>query len=240
MTGSGMSTAKQLLLSIVATTISIVLTFGTAIWLEKGKKEEAKREMVMMILYDLTGSIEQAEQADSMLRECFEQQVAVAENPKLLEQNPFIFTLLLARCSVSYTETVEHIFSSNIETINTLGNVLFAENVSNLYRLRREYQQQVCQQLAHDVETLGGCKDYSQVMAIDFAGQYILISGMLLNEMKEKLAQCQQMMDVSNTQLEAYRQKRQDMMETSASDSISKALLEEMNRNYQRLQEAQN
>ena len=45
--GSGMATLKQFLLSLVATTISIVLTFGTAAWLNDKKKEEAKREMVI-------------------------------------------------------------------------------------------------------------------------------------------------------------------------------------------------
>lgn len=63
--GSGMATLKQFLLSLVATTISIVLTFGTAAWLDGKKKEEARREMVMMILYDLASSIERAEQCDS-------------------------------------------------------------------------------------------------------------------------------------------------------------------------------
>ena len=34
-------TMKQFLLSLVATTISIVLTFGTAAWLDERKKNEA-------------------------------------------------------------------------------------------------------------------------------------------------------------------------------------------------------
>ena len=233
-----MGTAKQLLLSIVATSISIVLTFGTAIWLEKGQKEEAKREMVMMILYDLAGSIKQVEQTDSIFRECFEQQVAVAENPKLLEENPYVFIHLVARCDISYTETVERIFSSNIETINTLGNVLFAENVSDLYRLRMEYKNQICEKFKNELEKSENLRDYDQIMAIDFSEDYIVFSGLLLNDMKEKFAQCQEMMDVSDTELETYRQKRQDMTKTSTSDSVSKALIEEMNRNTQRLNAA--
>ena len=42
--GSGMSTAKQLLLTIVATSISIALTFGTAANIDSNKKEKEKRE----------------------------------------------------------------------------------------------------------------------------------------------------------------------------------------------------
>lgn len=43
--GSGLSSAKQFLLSIVATSISIALTFGTAAFLDHKKKESAKKEM---------------------------------------------------------------------------------------------------------------------------------------------------------------------------------------------------
>lgn len=231
-TGSGMGTVKQFLLSLVATTISIVLTFGTAGWLESRKKEADKREMVMMILYDLAGSIEQVIDADSLLREGFEQQLAVAENPDLLKQNRFLMTKYIP--TVSYTETVEQIFSSNIETINILGNVLFAENVSDIYRLRRLYKEIICDKFVQELDEAGGFVEYEQVISIDYPSEFIYLSSMLLNGMKEKFAQCQQMMDVSDADLQAYRQKRQKMTQTSAADSIKNALLEEAVQNNQR------
>ena len=234
--GSGMATLKQFLLSLVATTISIVLTFGTAAWLDDKKKEEAKREMVMMILYDLAGSIEQAEQCDSMLREGFKLQLAVAENPKVLSEKPFLF--VKSSPYVNYTETVERIFSTNIETINTLGNVLFAENVSDIYRLRRQYKQDIFDKYMEEFERAEGFKQYEQAMNIDYTSGYIYLSGILINEMKEKIAQCQQMMDVSDADLATYRQKREELSQASAADSIQNALLEEAGQNYQRLKEA--
>ena len=234
--GSGMSSMKQFLLSLVATTISIVLTFGTAAWLDDKKKEEARREMVMMILYDLAGSIEQAEQCDSMLREGFKLQLAVAENPKLLSENPFLF--VRSAPYFNFTETVERIFSTNIETINTLGNVLFAENVSDIYRLRRQYKQDICDKYMEEFERAEGFKQYEQAMNIDYTSGYIYLSGILINEMKEKIAQCQQMMDVSDADLATYRQKREELSQASAADSIQNALLEEVGQNHQRLKEA--
>ena len=66
--------ARQFLMSLVATTISIILTFGTATLLDSNKKEKAKREMVMMILYDLAGSVEHVQKQDSLIRAGFEQQ----------------------------------------------------------------------------------------------------------------------------------------------------------------------
>lgn len=48
-TGSGMASMKQFLLSIVATSISIALTFGTAAFLDNKKKQSEKLEIVMMV-----------------------------------------------------------------------------------------------------------------------------------------------------------------------------------------------
>ena len=125
---------KQFLLSLIATTISIILTFGTSLWLENRKTEKEKREIVMMVMHDISHSIDEMENADSLLRAGFDMQVAVAADPDLLEKNPFVFTHYIPQ--PEYTETVEHIFSSNIETINTIGSVEFAENVSAIYKLR--------------------------------------------------------------------------------------------------------
>ena len=41
--GSGMATMKQFLLSLLATTVSIVLTFGTAAIIDNNKKQKEKR-----------------------------------------------------------------------------------------------------------------------------------------------------------------------------------------------------
>ena len=43
-----MSSLKQFLLSLFATTVSIALTFGTAAIIDYNKKQKEKREIVMM------------------------------------------------------------------------------------------------------------------------------------------------------------------------------------------------
>ena len=227
----GKSTLKQFLLSMVATTISIALTFGTAAWLENHKKEKEKREMVMMILYDLAGSLEEIKEADTTLRKGFEQQLEVAAQPELLEKNPFVFTSYIP--VINYTETVERIFSSNIETINTIGNVIFAEDVSMLYQLRRNYKEEICQKFMKRIEGFDDIKDYDQAMSIDYL-EYIGLGGLYIDQMEQRFNQCMQMMDVSDADLQAYRQKRQKMTQTSAADSIKNALLEEAVQNNQR------
>ncbi|MBO4316100.1 MAG: hypothetical protein J5867_09100 [Prevotella sp.] len=230
--GSGMATTKQFLLSLVATTISIILTFGTHAWVDSRKKKEAKREMVMMILYDLSNSLEQIQGADSILRKGLDQQVAIAANPELLTQNPFTFTRFVP--NIEYTETVEHIFSTNIETINTIGNVFFAENVSDLYRLRRNYKTEICDEFHKDLEKSQGFKDYDDAMNIGYA-MYVFQSSMICAEMEEKITQCKQMMHISEKALEAYHKKRNDITNSSKADSTINKLTDELRHNYERL-----
>ena len=63
------ATWKNFLLSLLATTISIVLTFGiTAIINHKNERKE-KRELVMMVMYDMYNSLKSAEVADSNIHQ---------------------------------------------------------------------------------------------------------------------------------------------------------------------------
>ena len=83
--GSGMGTLKQFLLSIVATSVSIALTFGTAAIIDNNKKQREKREIAMMVVYDMSNSLKQFERADSMLQESVKLQLKVAEDTSIPE-----------------------------------------------------------------------------------------------------------------------------------------------------------
>ena len=234
---SGMGSLKQFFMSIIATSISIVLTFGTAAIIDNNKKLEAKHEMALALLYDMSNTIDQVENADSMLYEGFKQQLEVARNPKLLEQNPYVLIPYIP--TIDYTETVEHIFSSSIESINTLGNVLFAENVSEFYLLRNRYKTIVCDEFQKDLDSSNNFTDRDKVLQIDFGtGSRPFISGTLLMQMKELFSSCKQMMDVSDAELEAYRHKRSEDDKAEEHTSQSKALLNKTQKNAQLLNEA--
>lgn len=234
---SGMGSLKQFFMSIIATSISIVLTFGTAAIIDNNKKQEAKHEMALVLLYDMASTIDQVENADSMLYEGFKQQLAIARNPKLLEQAPY--TIVFYIPTLEYTETVEHIFSSSIESINTLGNVLFAENVSEFYRLRKQYKTIICDEIKKDFESSNNFTDRDKVLQIELGtGSRPFISGTLLMQMKELFSSCKQMMDVSDAELEAYRHKRSEDDKAAEHTSQSKALLNKTKKNAQLLNEA--
>jgi len=80
--GSGMSSLKQFLLSLVATSISIVLTFGTAAIIDHQKKKASKKEMVMMIISDFDKTIAFMQRADTLLHNCSSAQQDIAVHPE--------------------------------------------------------------------------------------------------------------------------------------------------------------
>ena len=65
-------------MSLLATTVSIALTFGTAAIIDHNKKKEEKREIVMMVVYDMYNSLEMIEQADSNIHKAmlYQRQIA--------------------------------------------------------------------------------------------------------------------------------------------------------------------
>ena len=206
--GSGMSSLKQFLLSLFATSVSIALTFGTAGLIDYKKKQAEKREIVMMVMYDMYNSLKSVEMADSMILQSMEAQLQLAEDTSKFEQIRFKMGALIPR--TEYTETTERIFSSSIETINTVGNVLFTENVAAFYQIRRDYKTQVSDSIFNEVKrgslyaTLRGILDFNLML-------YAVQSSIAVSQMQRQFAQCKQMMEVSDEEIDAYREQREQI-----------------------------
>ena len=49
---------RDFLMSLAATTVSIVLTFGTTAIIDRKKQREEKREMTLMIMFDMRESLD--------------------------------------------------------------------------------------------------------------------------------------------------------------------------------------
>ncbi|MBR3291989.1 MAG: hypothetical protein IKI66_07395 [Bacteroidales bacterium] len=132
------SSWKSFLLTLAATTFSIMLTFGTSAVIEHRKLNAEKREMVLMVMYDMRESLKDIEQIDEDLKDFFEIQVDVVAHPDKLSQS---YIGMASRIPMArYSMTTETIFRSNIETIRTIGNILFVEAVSSFYDLREKYK----------------------------------------------------------------------------------------------------
>lgn len=214
----GSSAMKQFMLSLLATTISIALTFGTSAIIENNKKQKEKREIVMMVMYDLYTSLKLVQQADSNLFELLKLQRDIAEDTTLYERKKYDFIRLMPK--VEYTNTTEKIFSSSIETINTVGNVLFTENVAEFYYSRNLYKQSVSDSvftiyLKKDINILKNLKDALQV---ELTG-HILLSQSIYSEMKNRYEECKLLMNVTDKEIEVYRKKKR-LIEKNMTDSL--------------------
>ena len=212
--GSGMASLKQFLLSLFATSVSIALTFGTAAIIDYNAKQKSKREIVMMVMYDMYNSLQSIQKADSTIQQAMDMQLQIAEDTSKFDALRYKFALLIPMAE--YTETTERIFSSSIETINTVGNVLFTENVAKFYQSRRMYKTMVCDSIYNEVNrdmpftTIKGTLDFQFVL-------YALMSNAILKDMQHLYALCKQMMEVSDEEVEAYRKER-EQIEKNMSD----------------------
>ena len=224
--GSGMSSSKQFLLSLFATTVSIALTFGTAAIIDYYKKQREKREIVMMVMYDMYNSMMSIEKADSMIHQSMDIQRQIAEDTTMFDTFRFQIATLMPR--VEYTETTERIFSSSIETINTVGNVLFTENVAEFYQMRQLYKTMICDSIASEIVQKAPATTLKGTLDFDYSVYAITSSG-ILRDMQHLYALCKQMMEVSDEEIEAYRKEREQIDKgISESDEATDSIINEI------------
>ena len=234
--GSGMGSLKQFLLSIVATSISIALTFGTAAILDNNKKKSEKREIVMMVMYDMYNSLKSIERADSMIHQSMDVQRQLAEDTTNFDTLKFKIAQLIPKAE--YTETTERIFSSSIETINTVGNVLFTENVAAFYQNRQLYKTMVCDSVTNEITQKGTFSTLKSTLDFNYL-LYAISSSGILNDMQRQFAQCKQMMEVSDEEIEAYRKQRKQIDKSiSEGDEATDSIINEIMQQQKSIEEA--
>ena len=233
--GSKKSFFKDFLLTLLATTISIALTFGVAAIIDYNKKQADKREIVMMVMYDMYNTLQDVAEADSMIHQAIDAQLKFAEDTTTFQQNRFALALLAPR--LNYTETVEQIFSSSIETINTLGNVLFAENVSQFYQTRKQYRSMVCDSLVAELTDYGATNSLKNTLTFYYVPYVVMSGGFQLN-MQRLFEQCKRMMEVTDEQLDAYRKKRESLEEDKSQREAEDSLFHEATETERKLREA--
>lgn len=135
------STLNKFLMSLLATTVSIVLTFGTTAIIDRKKQKAQKWEMVLMLMYDMRESLKEIEDCEKTLKEFCDVQVDLVAHPDKFDDG---YVNLMAHIPILFfTNTTENIFKSNIETINTLGNILFVETVSSFYVNREKVRTEI-------------------------------------------------------------------------------------------------
>ena len=229
------SLLKRFLMTLAATTVSIILTFGTTAIIDRKKQKEAKREMVMMVLYDMHESLDAAEQCNESLEAFFDIQLDVVAHPQKMDD---IYGPLAASIPVyDYTTTTENIFKSNIETIQTIGSIFFVETVSSFYDLREKYKKQVVD--AFQPQAYDAALNYEKLKVLDSPAS-LFLGESFLRLMKADYEQCMQMMRVSEKDLEAFTVRQQKYREAARGNESEKTIESalEQNRRRNALQQA--
>ena len=217
--------AKELLLTILATSISIVLTFGTAYQIERREKANSQRQMAMMIIHDIDMSIKQMEKVDSIIRDYSEMQLQILEGK--FEGDISIAHVLLAMrdpAQVEFPETTERIFTSNVDTWSTLGKVDFIDNVSHCYVLLNQFKQKIIapfHQKVHPDELELKASSLNHYLDVE-ANYYLALTGTSINELKAANELNKMMMGITDKDLDAFVETKVGLVDAMR-DSLDKA-----------------
>ena len=138
---SGKGWFKELLMTTLATTISIVLTFGTAQYIEDRQTEQARRMMAMTIIDDIDQSLEVIKKRKDAEEKGHEASCYLIENMDRLESigedmlQLFINYVTYASSDpdMEFKTMNENIFNSSQDTWRKLNDRKFLNNVQKFY-----------------------------------------------------------------------------------------------------------
>jgi hypothetical protein len=216
--GSGMSSVKQFFLSLIATSVSIILTFGTAAIIDHNKKESAKKEMVKMVISDFDKTINILMKTDTAFREISRMQLEVANHPERFDSLRFIVPITMSRIDIEYPETTEKIFTSSIETFSTIGNANFVNEVSSFYIYRNHYKNDVMDHLKKELEEKEAIATLKGLLSVNFS-EYVYENWAMLKSLKMIRDKCMQMMNVTEQDMQAFSKQQQIDEEIGSEDS---------------------
>ncbi len=216
--GSGMSSVKQFFLSLIATSVSIILTFGTAAIIDHNKKESAKKEMVKMVISDFDKTINILMKTDTAFREISRMQLEVADHPERFDSLRFILPKTMPRIDIEYPETTEKIFTSSIETFSTIGNANFVNEVSSFYIYRNHYKNDVMDHLKKELEEKEAIATLKGLLSVNFS-EYVYENWAMLKSLKMIRDKCMQMMNVTEQDMQAFSKQQQIDEEIGSEDS---------------------
>ena len=137
--GTKRSFWKQLGMLVLGTTISLVLTFGTAQIIDKNQRAKDRRLSALMVMSNIESFAQKLDNLYNMMDEVDTAATWLLDRPiELLEKMPekelrTIVTTAYIREALTYDKSTENIFSNNIDTWKNMGNYQFIDNVGNTF-----------------------------------------------------------------------------------------------------------
>lgn len=130
------STWRELILTVIGTTISIVLTFGTAGLLDRCQRADDRKMSAMMVMSNIEQFSRNADDMSRDIARCDSIGTWMLSLPQdSLDNIPpeevkdLINEVLALVKYMTHDKTAENIFSNNIETWKNMGNFQFIDNV---------------------------------------------------------------------------------------------------------------
>ena len=141
------STMREMALAIIATTISIILTFGTAALLERCQRVEDRKLSAMMVMSNIEQFSRQLDRLaqdmayrDSVATWLLSLPVDKLDNIPPEEMTKPINTVV-ALDLLSHDRSTEGIFSNSSDTWKNLGNFQFIDNVGSSFSEMNDIEQ---------------------------------------------------------------------------------------------------
>ena len=231
------NTSKQFLLSLLATTISIILTFGVAAIIDNYKNNKAKKGLVLTVIYDMDQTLQMARQADSALKIASRAQLEIVKNPVLYDslKGDIVPALLIA--SENFSMITENIFSSNIETFSTIGNVNFVNYVSAFYQNRSSYKSQVIDVLKEELQKNNILLSYEGLLDVNFSSLYF-DNFVWLSSLTEFRDNCVKIMKLTEDEIREFSELREVSDDNNNSYNLVGDMMQEMYEAEEVLKEA--
>ena len=130
------STWRELMLTVIGTTISIVLTFGTAGLLDRCQRADDRKMSAMMVMSNIEQFSRNADDMSRDIARCdsigtwmLSLPQDSLDNIRPEEVKDLINEVLALVKYMTHDKTAENIFSNNIETWKNMGNFQFIDNV---------------------------------------------------------------------------------------------------------------
>ena len=141
------SWGKGFLTSVLGTTISIILTFGTSALLESKEKADIQRQTAMMVIHDIDVCVKQMEEMaedEEKRNNAVQYILAHLDQIASLPKDTLALAFgMITNYSDSYTifdNAKENIFKSSQDIWSNLDNMAFIDNMERFYRERREFE----------------------------------------------------------------------------------------------------
>lgn len=130
---------KWFLTTVLGTTVSILMTFGTSALIERHQRNKDRKMSALMVMSNIESFAREMDRQaqdlsrrDSSARWLLSMPLEALEKaPSELFDEPLQEVIYLS--IISHDKTAENIFSNNIETWKNMGNVNFIDNVGKCF-----------------------------------------------------------------------------------------------------------